>query len=66
MKKTDSLSYNKKTREQKNLAYYKDKLCIDGRLYSVETVEELPNDLHTKNLATRSSGDVLAFFTGVC
>ena len=57
----------KKARELKKLAFFKDDmLYIEGTAYSVENANDLPEDLHLAKLASKSSDDMVAFFTSSC
>ena len=57
----------KKARELKKLTFFKnDILFIEGKPYSVDNVNDLPEDLHPATLASKSSDEIFAFFTSSC
>ena len=58
--------YMKKARDLKKLSFLKDdKLIIDSKQYSVDTIDSIPQEFHpTKGPATKFIGqDIVAFFT---
>lgn len=57
----------KAARDSKKLAYFKeDVLWIDKKAYTVDSVDNLPNELHPSTLSTKSSDEIIAFFTAAC
>lgn len=42
---------------------WQDKLLVDGKQYTVDTLDQLPPDISTEKLATPRSNNMVAFFT---
>ena len=56
----------REARKQKKLVHLRDdRLVLEGKVYSIDTVHELPDDLQPKSLATKTFDNVTAFFGGL-
>ena len=46
-----------------NAVIWEDKLIVDGRPYTVDTLDKLPPDISTEKLATPCRNNMVAFFS---